>query len=245
MSRYEEELERIRTAYDERDAAAAAAATGGWADPGYRFYMQRLERSVLAAFDATGVPLTGAAVLEVGSGSGYFAHRLFEYGAASAAGIDLMEARVEAARERYPTLELVAGDAGALPWQDGAFDVVTQFTCLSSILDPEVRARVAAEMWRVLRPGGAVVSYDIAHPHPLITRLRKLRGLESGGTTPTTPIELAELERAFGPASHARHLNLGLTGLARRGWLLAAAAAAVPLLRSHLVYAARKPASRS
>lgn len=245
MSRYEEELQRIRTAYDERDAAGATVATSGWADAGYRFYMQRLEWSVLAALDATGVPLAGASVLEVGSGSGYFAHRFLDYGAATAAGVDLMEARVQAARERYPTLELVAGDAGALPWEDGAFDVVAQFTCLSSILDPDVRTRVTAEMWRVLRPGGAIVSYDIVRPHPLITRLRRLRGLESGGTTPTMPIELTDLERAFGPATQARHLSLGLTSLARRGQIVAAAAATVPLLRSHLVYAARKPASRS
>ena len=86
------------------------------------------------------VPAPGsraAGVLEVGCGSGYFLHRLYEYGAAHAAGIDLMDDRVAQGRERYPTLELVAGDASELPWDDGSFDVVTQFTCLSSVLDAD------------------------------------------------------------------------------------------------------------
>jgi SAM-dependent methyltransferase len=241
VSRYEDELQRIRSAYERRDAATGRPGAAGWSDPGYRFYMQRLEWGILAALDASGFDLAGARVLDVGCGSGYFAHRFTEYGAASASGIDLMEQRVQHGRGRYPTLELVAGDAGALPWEDEAFDLVAQFTCLSSILDPAVRALVAAEMWRVLRKGGAVLSYDIERPHTLVRALRRARGIEPHVTTPTTPIERDELERLFGRAAFAAHLSLGLTPLARRHRALAATAAAIPLLRSHLLYAARKP----
>ena len=59
-------------------------------------------------------------MLEVGCGSGYFLSRFLDYGAAHAAGIDLMEHRIAQARERDPRLELVAGDASRLPWEDGS-----------------------------------------------------------------------------------------------------------------------------
>src|SRR4051812_22161640 len=83
----EPELERIRAAYEARDAAASSPYR--WDNPGYVAYMQIVERSLLRAFGDAGVRLEGARVLDVGAGSGYFLHRLEEYGAGEAHGIDL------------------------------------------------------------------------------------------------------------------------------------------------------------
>jgi ubiquinone/menaquinone biosynthesis C-methylase UbiE len=248
VTRYENELERIRRAYAERDDDAAPAAPGGWSDPAYRFFIQRLEWSVLRALDRSGLMLAGSRVLEVGCGAGYFANRFTEYGAASAAGIDLMEDRIRIGRERYPHLELVAGDAGALPWDDASFDLVTQFTCLSAIFDQGVRERVAAEMWRVLRPSGVICSFDLDRPHALLRALRRVRQrrppAQAGPGTETTPVEVEQLTRLF-PGIEAApvvgHLSDGASGLARRHRWLAEAASAVPVLRTHLLFAARKP----
>jgi arsenite methyltransferase len=49
------------------------------------------------------------------------------------------------------TAEVVHGDAGALPWQDCTFSVVTSVNCLKFLADPDQGLR---EMARVLRPGG-------------------------------------------------------------------------------------------
>lgn len=240
------EIDRIREAYRARDAAGASSEYS-WSNPGYRFYMQELEWTLLRELDKADVSLPGAEVLEVGCGSGYFLHRMKEYGAAVASGIDLMEERIAAARARYPTLNVVAGDAAAMPFEDESFDVVTQFTCLSSVLDRDLRRRIAGEMWRVCRPGGAIVSFDMRPTPAFIRALRRLRRgavADDRPVTPTTPISVAELRAAFG-AGDVRHrvvmLSFDLATAARRARVIAQAASAVPLLRTHLLVIARKP----
>jgi SAM-dependent methyltransferase len=232
-----DEVGRIEAEYRRRDAVAAGT---GYGDPAYHAYMQELEWALLDALRAADVELAGARVLDVGTGSGHLLHRLVEFGAGSGVGFDLMPDRIAAARELYPTLDLVQGNAAELPFGDGEFDLVTQFTCLSSILDPEVRARVAREMWRVTRPGGAVLSYDL-RPAPAPIRLlgSAVRRLRPGPVwTPVQPLGPAEV-RALFPAPPAVErsvsLNVALPAPLRRRRPLALALAALPPLRSHLL----------
>jgi SAM-dependent methyltransferase len=219
------ELDRIRTEYRARDAASDSPYR--WNNPGYVSYMQGLERSLLRAFDEAGVALAGARVLDVGCGSGYFLNRLREYGAGEAHGIDLMEERVADARKRYPALQLHVGSATELPFEDGEFDLVTQFTCLSSILDDDVRLAAAREMQRVA--GGWVLSFDMRG-------LRRPGGRPAAGT-PTAPIDEQELRRLFGEPTLLRRTSLDfeVSQLAGRHDLVARALGTLPLLRSHLL----------
>jgi SAM-dependent methyltransferase len=225
----ETELERIRAEYEARDAAAAASPYR-WDNPGYVAYMQLVERELLKALHDAGVQLDGARVLDVGAGSGYFLHRLTDYGAAEGYGIDLMKDRVAEGQRRYPALHLQVGSATELPYADGEFDLVTQFTCLSSILDDDVRLAVAREMRRVAA-GGWVLSFD-------------MRGLRRPGSgrkpapdTPTVPLDEAELRRLFGDPAQLRKAALAfeLAQVTGRHTLLATALGALPPLRSHLL----------
>jgi ubiquinone/menaquinone biosynthesis C-methylase UbiE len=54
-------------------------------------------------------------------------------------------------------IELVIGDAMALPFQADSFDVVLNYGALNGISDPAV---ALAEMARVLRPGGVMLVLD-------------------------------------------------------------------------------------
>jgi ubiquinone/menaquinone biosynthesis C-methylase UbiE len=238
------EIDRIAAAYRRRDRAPAPPAH---ADPAQLAHLQDLEWQLVRALGAAGVSLEGAEVLDVGSGSGFLLHRVVELGAARGTGLDLMEERVAAGRARYPQLELVQGNAAALPFGDGAFDVVTQFTCLSSVLDNGLRAAIAAEMWRVLRPGGAIVSYDMRPAwKPLGALGKRLR--ERGGAqgwTPVTAIGADELRRLF-PGEMTLHtvsLNAALPAAVRRRRSLALALQALPVLRSHHLAVVRRPLS--
>jgi len=213
------ELERAKHEYQARDAATSPYR---WDSPGYVSYMQALERAVLQALGEAQVRLEGARVLDVGCGSGYFLHRLREYGAGACCGLDLLESRVAAARERYPALEWIVGTADQLPFDDGAFDLVTQFTCLSSIVDEAVRVAAAQEMRRVA--GGCwVLSFDTRHASA------------SGAATTTVALDRRELERLFGEPELLRRprLSFPLAQRAGRHDLAMRAAALLPPLRTH------------
>jgi SAM-dependent methyltransferase len=233
----EAELERIRAEYEARDAAASSPYR--WDNPGYVAYMQIVERALLKAFRDTGIRLEGARVLDVGAGSGYFLHRLQEYGAGEVHGIDLMEERVAQGRTRYPTLELRAGSATELPYGDAEFDLVTQFTCLSSILDDDVRLAVAREMRRVAR--GWVLSFDMRGM--IVPSLP--RRSPSHDSTPTIGIDEDELRRLFGEPTLLRRAALSFEIAQRTGRfpLIATALAGFSPLRSHLLAVWRVPRS--
>jgi SAM-dependent methyltransferase len=227
----ETELERIRSAYQARDTASETPYR--WDNPGYVTYMQSVERAVLRAFGKSSVSLAGARVLDVGCGSGYFLHRLHEYGAGECHGIDLMENRVMEGRKRYPTLELRVGSATELPYADGTFDVVTQFTCLSSILDEDVRLAVAREMQRVAT-GGWVLSFDMRGLW--LGRLVRRRS-SVDALTHTVALDRPELIRLFGvPAVLRREtLTIGIAELTGRHHLIGVTLGTMPFLRSHLL----------
>ena len=227
----ENELDRIRDAYRVRDAASENPYR--WDNPGYVSYMQSVERAVLRALTEGGVPLNGARVLDVGCGSGYFLHRLQEYGAGECHGIDLMDNRIAEGKARYPTLELGVGTATELPYADGEFDLVTQFTCLSSILDDDVRLAVASEMRRVAS-GGWVLSFDMRGLWLGLLAHRRARGIDS---TRTVALDRPELICLFGEPAVLRRetLTFGLAEPTGRHPLIGTTLGSLSFLRSHLV----------
>lgn len=108
--------------------------------------------------EALGRPLAGLRVLNVGCGTGGF-NAAAEQAGARTWGIDASDDAIRICEVRR---ELGAGGryaqaaAEALPFPDGAFDVVYCLSTLEHVA--EVEAAVA-EMVRVLRPGGTVLLY--------------------------------------------------------------------------------------
>lgn len=163
------ETDRIRAEYTRRDRLGLSRIYS-YSNPAFVFHMQEREWAVLRLLRSEKIKLDGVSVLEVGCGSGHILQRFLEFGARRVAGIDLMESRVETAKRSYPHLHLAVGNGAQLPYPNDSFDLVAQFMCLSSVLDPAMREQIADEMWRVLRPGGTMLSYDL-RPFPLIVRV--------------------------------------------------------------------------
>src|SRR3954453_23926740 len=88
-----------------------------------------------AVLDATGVG-EGTTLLDVGCGGG-FALLLAARRGATVSGIDATPALLDIARERVPGASLAVGDLeDALPYETGAFDVITAFNSVQFAADP-------------------------------------------------------------------------------------------------------------
>jgi SAM-dependent methyltransferase len=126
-----------------------------WMDGNYDYFSRFMESSAVEFLDRLGVE-PGSTLLDVACGSGQLALIAARRGA-RVAGIDIATNSIEAARGRAASEGLDAtfdeGDAEALPYRDGAFDVVA--TIFGAMFAPRPD-RVAAEMLRVCRPGGRI-----------------------------------------------------------------------------------------
>ena len=99
--------------------------------------------------DAAGLK-AGDRVLDVACGAGYAAAAAHSRGA-NATGVDFSVAQIRLAEQSYPGIRFVEGDAEALPFTDGNFDVVLNAFGLHHFPNPDV---ATAEAFRVLKPGG-------------------------------------------------------------------------------------------
>lgn len=99
----------------------------------------------------------GARVLDLACGAGRHLRPLDEAGHA-AVGLDLSWPLLVEARRRQLNARLVRGDMRWLPFRSGAFDVVASFfTSFGYFATPAEDRLVAAEIRRLLRPGGVFV----------------------------------------------------------------------------------------
>ena len=118
-----------------------------WLGPAYELVLDRLVSA-------------GTRLLDVGCGSGRFCVLAGTRGAL-VAGIDATPELLAIARERNPEADLRHGDLQFLPWDDGAFDVVTGFNAFFYAADIVAAFRDAV---RVLAPGGRVALTAFGRP---------------------------------------------------------------------------------
>ncbi len=191
-------------------------------------YQQR-ERAILQSLRLAGVTqqkLREVRILEVGCGGGGILPLLTYYGATPGLlhGLDIDGTRVRSAQSRFSTMRFTRADATRLPVRHRCYDIVLQSTMFSSILDSTQRKAAAAELVRVLRPGGFILWFDLRYNNPVNRRVRAVTRRE------------ITLDLFPGASTHFVSAVL-LPPLARRiaplSLLLAEALTLLPPLRTH------------
>lgn len=103
----------------------------------------------------------GDELLEVGPGPGaateWLRHRVRRLVA-----VELEAEAASALKQRFAgtNVEVVAGDATALPYPDGSFDTVGMFTMLHHVPTRQLQDALLAGALRLLRPGGYLIGSD-------------------------------------------------------------------------------------
>lgn len=229
-----EEVERIRTVYAAYDRSEAVQRRWDPRNPGNQaIERERFHRMRELLGRAGRLPVAGQAILEIGCGRGDVLASMIELGARpdDLYGVDLLPNRIEPARQRFPAAHLDCANAEQLGYASDRFSMVLLFTVFSSIRRGGMTWRLAREVERVLRPGGAVLWYELRRSNPWNREVRAI-----------SQAELRELFPTF--SQHLRSVTV-LPQLARRLGRHAAAVypllAVQPWLRTHWMGLLIKP----
>ena len=174
-------------------------------------------------------PLEGRQLLDLACGTGDIALAAARHGA-FVTGLDLTERMIQIAdaKRRAPaahvrgSVQFLMGDMTALPFAAGCYDVVTIGYGLRNV---PVLTKAVAEIHRVLKPGGLLVSLDFNRPrsslgrsayHAYLSIVGSTLGLALHGDADTYRY-IAESIRTY-PGADALAELLGEHGFVKASW---------------------------
>src|SRR5688572_18880690 len=182
---------RIRAAYGKREQADSRYS---WFNQGHRFMLQQRERRLLSLLDRFGTArLESKRILEIGCGTGQWLRDFIKWGARpeNVTGIELLTERASTARWLCaPAVGIYCASAAQLPFASEKFDLVLQSTVFTSILDPDLKQRVATEMLRVVKFDGLMLWYDYHVNNPWNRDVRGVKRSEIVRLFPDCRIDL-------------------------------------------------------
>jgi ubiquinone/menaquinone biosynthesis C-methylase UbiE len=132
--------------------------------------------------------------LDVGTGAGALAIALAPLVRELVAVDVVPELLAEASKRAPANVELVEGDATALPFPDGSFDLAATLRTLHHVARPEL---VIAELVRVARPGGTLLVVDQIAPVDPLAALELNRFERARDATTTRVLADVDLRSLF------------------------------------------------
>jgi ubiquinone/menaquinone biosynthesis C-methylase UbiE len=200
----------------------------------YLFMVQEREQRLLDLLARFGFgQLGGRKILEVGCGNGDLLRDFIKWGARpeNLFGVELIAERAAEAVYLCPKdVKVSHGNAAKLRLADETFDVVLQSTVFTSVLDPDTKQQMAAEMCRVLKQDGLILWYDYHMNNPKNPDVRGVKLGEIRALFPNCEIRMQRITLA--PPIARR--------VAPHSWLFCYFLSKVPWLCSHYIGVIRK-----
>lgn len=192
------EVERIKKAYNKRKIQQKGKLYS-YFNKGNLYMVQERERvilDILRKFNFS--KFSDKKILDVGCGIGGRLRDFIKYGAKPKYlyGIDLLEDRIEIAKDISPNINFKCGDASNLPYENEYFDIVIQFTVFTSVLKKEMKRDIAKEMLRVLKKEGIILWYDFSYNNPKNPDVKGIKKKEIIGLFPNCEFNFNRLTLA-------------------------------------------------
>ncbi|MBW8014702.1 MAG: methyltransferase domain-containing protein [Planctomycetes bacterium] len=226
------ESDRVKKAYDARKKK-------GWSNR-YPLYqkgtlheMQWRERVMLSMLEDALGDLGDKRILDIGCGSGGTLKPFLKYGLKmeNCYGVDILDGKIEEAKLALPSMNFACCSAEDIPFEKNSFDLVTTFTCLSSVLDNNIRKSICHQAIDMLRPGGWALVYDFFVNNPYNPDVKA--------------VTLNELKSYFQNCTCRSKKVTLLPPLSRRlakySLALCSVLGTIPLLRTHRLTMFQKP----
>jgi SAM-dependent methyltransferase len=224
------ELEVIKARYSEY-AERDRYSLWSLSNPGFSRLVQQRDREITELIRRS-LPDSEGLLVDLGAGSSRLAGVAHDLGVPVAwLGVDVDEHAVAQSSKDYPWARFVVASADELPVASSSVDIVLASVLFSSLPSAEFESAVAAEVKRVLRPGGWLIWYDLRVDNPRNRAVhgispRRVAALFPGWQTELRSLSLAPpIARRLGPLTSVLYPLLH----------------AVPVLRSHLVGRLRCP----
>jgi ubiquinone/menaquinone biosynthesis C-methylase UbiE len=169
------EINRIKEVYDARNKAPRVDYNPIL--PANNYFVISKEKLLLRfLYKYFGTDISSIKVLDVGFGGGGDILNLIKSGVnpRNIYGVEILEDRFNRMKEILPTTNLQLNEGFTLPFESQCMDLIIQSTVFSSILDFNSRKELASQMYRVLKPGGKIFSYDIRIFNPWNSNVTKM-----------------------------------------------------------------------
>ena len=197
--------------------------------------VQERERLLSKLFEQQDIrDLDGVKTFEAGCSTGYNLRLMVQWGARPEhqAGQDVDESAVAYCKTHAPEIRVHVGSATAIPEPEETFDLALAFTLLSSVPDEDIAHGIARELFRITRPGGLILIYDLRRDNPRNPSVHKLADDDIRRWFPSCPLKVHHLTLAPPIARHVGRWVPALYG----------PLAAIPPLRTHAMWVLRRPA---
>lgn len=140
-------------------------------------------------------PFPGAAVLDVGCGTGTMLRKIADTCTINGYGIDMEESMIAEARKKCPEMTIQVSKCESTPFDDQSFDAITACMAYHHFSDPKGFAREAS---RILKLGGYLYIADPRLPAIIRKPLNGVFKLFRVAAYVGTPKEIEDSFREYG-----------------------------------------------